>query len=71
MSVENPLVIDSLWREFEEEQEGREVITYCDGCGEEIYEGEDVYIFDDVVLHQDSICCEKYISNTGHLAIAE
>ena len=69
MAVENPMVIDSLWNE--EEQEEKPVITYCDGCGEEIYEDEDIYIFEDAVLHQDSTCCEEYISNAGQLAIAK
>ena len=41
------------------------VIAYCDGCGEEIYEGDDVYVFEDVMLHQDAHCCEDYI---GHFA---
>lgn len=70
MAVENPMVIDRLWRDFGEDQEKREVITYCDGCGEEIYEDEDIYIFEDAVLHQDSTCCEEYISSAGQLAVA-
>jgi hypothetical protein len=68
MAVENPMVIDSLWND--EEQEEKTVITYCDGCGEEIYEDEDIYIFEDAVLHQDSTCCEEYISSAGQLAVA-
>jgi len=44
------------------------IIAYCDGCGEGIYEGQDIYEFEDVILHQDSQCCEDYI---GHFAITK
>lgn len=47
------------------------VVGYCDGCGEEIFEGEDIYVLDDVVLHQDSLCCQDYISNAGRLEVAK
>jgi len=33
-----------------------------------IYEGDDVYVFEDVILHQNSQCCEDYI---GHFAITK
>ena len=68
MSLENPMVIDSLWKEFEKEPK---VVAYCDGCGEEIYEGQDIYVLDDVMLHQESACCEEYISNAAYLETAK
>lgn len=38
-----------------------EVKAYCEGCGGEIYEGEDVYVVDGVILHADWDCLYQYI----------
>ena len=46
------------------------IITYCDGCGKEIFEGDDIYEFEDVILHQNSECCENYISNFAITKVA-
>ncbi len=38
-----------------------EVKAYCEGCGGEIYQGEDVYVVDDVILHAEWDCLYQYI----------
>ena len=38
-----------------------EVKAYCEGCGGEIYEGEDVYVVDGVILHAEWDCLYQYI----------
>ena len=39
-----------------------EVIAYCEGCGGEIYEGEDVYVVEDgEILHAEWECLVQYI----------
>ena len=65
MGIENPMVIDSLWRDFEKEPE---IICECKGCGEEIYEGEDILEVDGpdgekVYLHQDNSCTYEYVES--------
>jgi hypothetical protein len=62
--IENPMVIDSLWRDQEKEPE---VIDECLGCQEEIVAGEDVYKFvsvtgETVRVHQNVECCQQYIA---------
>ncbi len=39
-----------------------EVKAYCEGCGGEIYQGEDVYDVDGVILHAEWECLVKYIN---------
>ncbi len=38
-----------------------DVLAYCEGCGGEIYEGEDVYVVDGVILHAEWECLVQYI----------
>ena len=38
-----------------------DVLAYCEGCGGEIYEGEDVYVVDGVILHAEWDCLYQYI----------
>jgi len=38
-----------------------DVLAYCEGCGGEIYEGEDVYVVDGVILHAELDCLYQYI----------
>lgn len=38
-----------------------EVMTCCEGCGGEIYQGEDVYVVDGVILHAEWDCLYQYI----------
>jgi len=37
------------------------VVAYCEGCGGEIYEGEDIYVVDNATLHYDLECLERYV----------
>jgi len=38
-----------------------DVLVYCEGCGGEIYEGEDVYVVDGAILHAELDCLYQYI----------
>ena len=38
-----------------------DVLAYCEGCRGEIYQGEDVYIADGVILHAEWECLVQYI----------
>jgi hypothetical protein len=72
MNVENPMVIDSLWREREKKPK---VIDECVGCMEDIFEGEDVYEFTSitgqtVMVHQKSGCCQHYVSDISNCKVA-
>ena len=37
------------------------VMAYCEGCGGEIYEGEDVYCVNGDIIHADWECLVLYI----------
>ena len=41
--------------------QGAEVMAYCEGCGGEIYEGEDVYVVEGEILHAERECLMQYI----------
>jgi len=38
-----------------------EVMTYCEGCGGEIYPGEDVYCVNGDIIHAEWECLVQYI----------
>ena len=38
-----------------------DVLAYCDSCGKEIYEGEEVYIVHDAVIHAEDECLFEYL----------
>ena len=38
-----------------------EVMAYCEGCGGEIYPGEEVYVIDGEILHSEWECLMEYI----------
>ncbi|MEN0648882.1 hypothetical protein NSQ82_07615 [Caldifermentibacillus hisashii] len=61
-AVENPMV---HWKEEEPK-----VVGYCEGCGEKIYEGDDVYDYDGGMIHQDSSCCMDYVANMSRCIVA-
>lgn len=61
------MVIDSLWRHYEQESK---VVGECEGCLEAIYEGEDVYDFDGGLVHQDSEYCPQYVANRSVYRVA-
>jgi hypothetical protein len=65
--IENPMVIDSLWKYREQEPE---IIGTCEGCGDDILEGEDIYDFDGGLVHQDSDCCLQYVANMSRCRVA-
>jgi len=48
-----------------------EVVGICEGCGEDIYEGDDIYDFNGAMIHQVSMCCMEYISNSAISTVAE
>jgi hypothetical protein len=63
--IENPMVIDSHWREKEAEPK---VIGECVGCLEDIYSGEAAYKFvcitgQTVLVHQKAECCQQFIAD--------
>ena len=38
------------------------VACYCEGCGREIYEGEDVWVLNTgAIIHQEWTCLEDYM----------
>jgi hypothetical protein len=68
--IENPMVIDRIWRKKE-----LKVIDECAGCWEDIYEGEDVYEFvntfgEKALIHQKDECCLQYIAGLSTCKIA-
>jgi hypothetical protein len=72
MEVENPMVIDSLWKHQEKEPE---VIDECVGCLEDIYKGEEAYKFasitgQEVMVHQRADCCMQFIADISICEIA-
>lgn len=63
INIENPIVIDSLWRVNKEPK----IIGECAGCGEDIYNHQDWYEFEETndkyLIHQDSVCCWHFVSD--------
>jgi len=41
-----------------------EVFGYCDGCGGEIYKGEEIYEYDNLTTHRNSRCFYEAIMET-------
>ncbi|WP_284037429.1 hypothetical protein [Neobacillus sp. 114] len=68
--IENPMVIDSLWRHREKEPQ---VFGECAGCKEDIIAGDDYYEFvsveiaegqahrETILVHQSPECCQQYV----------
>lgn len=70
--IENPMVIDAIWRNYEKEPA---IVGECAGCLEDIYEGENILVFDDVhgetvMVHQDSECTYQYVSGMAYCKVA-
>jgi len=38
-----------------------DVLAYCEGCGGEIYQGEEVYVVEGDILHAEWECLVRYI----------
>ena len=69
MGLEHPAIARTIRTGYPEPEP--EVVGICEGCGEDIYEGDDIYDFNGAMIHQDSGCCEEYISNAAISIIAE
>lgn len=52
------------------DQQSANVMAYCEGCGGEIYEGQDVYVVDNEILHAEWDCLMQYIE-PEHMTIEE
>lgn len=63
--IENPMVIDRLWDEPE-----LKVIGCCEGCGDDVLEGQDIYEFDGSMVHQNANCCLDYVSTKSFSKVA-
>jgi len=61
------MVVDSLWRHHEDVPKS---VGECEGCHEDILEGDDVYDFDGVLVHQESDCCMQYVANMSVCRVA-
>lgn len=65
--IENRMVVDSQWKTLEKQ---REAVCECDGCGEDIYEGEEMITFHDghgnqYRIHDNKQCTYEYVANIG------
>lgn len=63
MGLEHPAITRTNRTGYPEPEP--EVVGTCEGCGEDIYEDEDVYDYDGMLIHQDSSCCADYIANNS------
>lgn len=61
--------MDRFSRGLPDPQEAR-VVGECDGCGGEIYEGEEIVEFEGFVLHRHSNCAEQFIVKEGFVKVA-
>lgn len=59
--IENPIVVDALWKPEPK------VIGECEGCGQDIYSYEHYYDMQDtediVLIHQNKDCCTEFVAN--------
>jgi hypothetical protein len=73
--VENKMIVDSQWRDLERTPK---IVGECEGCGEAIFAGEDVYevnLLNGIkkethLLHQTSECCRQYVSEMAYCRVA-
>lgn len=63
--IENPMVIDSLW-----ERPEPKVVGCCEGCGDDILEGQDIYEFEGGLVHQEEECCMRYVAGMSVCRVA-
>lgn len=65
--VENPMIRDSFWYNFERFEP--KPVGECAGCKEEIMEDEEiieVLEFDEkVIIHEDATCCKQFLVENG------
>lgn len=64
-NIENPMVIDSLWGEREQEPQ---IFGECAGCEMDIVAGEDYYEIRNInsneilKVHQEHECCRQFVA---------
>jgi hypothetical protein len=63
-SVENPIISDRHPIRDRESVFVR-VVGYCVGCGDEIYENDDIIEIGDDMIHESSDCTFDFCSNIG------
>lgn len=47
------------------QQEPVRILGKCPGCGDDIETGDEVIEFEDVLIHNDSSCCRRYLKSVG------
>lgn len=70
--VENPMIRDRFWYRFERFEP--KIVGECAGCKEEVFDYEEVYEVQEfgekIIIHQDSTCCQQFISEIGRCKLA-
>lgn len=70
--IENPMVVDRLWRHLEQEPK---IVGECAGCQGDIAEGEDILEFvgfdgETTLVHQDNECAYQYLAEAAFCKVA-
>ncbi|KML27792.1 hypothetical protein [Priestia aryabhattai] len=68
--VENPMVLKNGYGITDPQEKEQEVISVCDGCNNNIVEGQGMLDWGTVHLHDDSICIAKYVRRDSIRKIA-
>jgi hypothetical protein len=68
--VENPMVLKNGYGIADPQEKKLEVISVCDGCSNNIVEGQGMLDWGTVHLHDDSICIAKYVRGDSIKKIA-
>jgi hypothetical protein len=72
MQVENPMVLPNGYGIRDPQSVDRKLVGYCAGCGEGIYEGDEIIELGDEMIHESSSCAYDYCSSIGfHNAAGE
>ena len=71
--IENPMVIDRLWKH--QEQEPKTIGYHCEGCGAEIMEGQEILELtnsdgETIMLHLNAECCFQFIASDAYHKVA-
>lgn len=71
--IENPMVIDRLWKH--QEQEPKTIGYHCEGCSCPIIKGEPILELtnnagEKILLHQDSDCTYQYVAGMAYHKVA-
>jgi hypothetical protein len=73
--IENPMVIDSLWRD---QEKNWEVHGECAGCEGDIFHGDEYFELEalngkkveKMMVHQNADCCMSYVHEMSFSRIA-